>query len=32
MCYDFFAFAFAIKVFFRVIIVSDKLNKGGLAG
>ena len=27
----FFAFAFAIKAFFRVVIVSDKLNKGGLA-
>ena len=26
------AFAFAIKVYFRVVIVSDKLNKGGLAG
>ena len=23
---------FEIKVFFRVVIVSDKLNKGGLAG
>ena len=28
----FLAFAFAIKAFFTVVIVSDKLNKGGLAG